>query len=352
MPQKKKKDHPLDEKTKAIYRNLLKQWEQEWPKEEFDSFKALWLAKCALKRDFTKYVDRPQAYAKEVLKVKWLPKQIEIAEAVKNNKRVLVRACHKYSSTHTAGGLINWFFDTKIPSVVLTVSPITDVLWKEVAVQRRGRAGLSPRAPRMEISPEHYARGYTIKDDSQFSGHAGKNMLIVFDNAQAVPEEFWQAAKTMATGENHRIVAFFNPTDKNCTAYGEEVNLDSGWHTIHLDARDHPNIIKADEPLAVDSGLTLEWFKQALKDWAIKLGETDEIKPERDFEWPLGSGQWYKPSADFESSVLGRWPTAKDSYFLSPTSQTEVTEGLDIDFSTDIAQKLERIKNIVGDQLL
>lgn len=335
----------LDEKNKENLRQLAQWMLLKWSPEELAA------ARAGLKfnQDYSRYKSDPYKYAKEVLKIRLLSKQIEIADALLIYPRVMVRACHKYSSTHTAGALINWFFDSYVPSVILTVSPITDVLWKEIRLQRRSRFGLSPKAPRMEITPEHYAQGYTIKDDLSFSGHSGKNMLVVFDNAQTVPEEFWQSAKSMLTGESHRWLALVNPTDTGCFAYSEEMNADSGWHVMSLDARDHPNIAleSAGHPPQIEAGLRLSWFLQTVRDWTTEIDSKNNVKPERDFEWPPNSGKWHRPGPEFESKVLGRWPSAKDSYFLTPTSLGENTEGFDADFAAGIEQTLSKVRNIV-----
>lgn len=311
----KKPVPPLDDRAKAAYTALYQQLKAEMSPEEFRAFGAKLQAQVVFNRDFSKYKEKPYAYAKEVLKVKWLPKQIEIAEAVLKYPRVMVRSSNGYGKSYLAGSLINFWFDARVPSITLTTAPtessVIDILWKEVRTQRRGRPGLSPKAPRMELAPNHYAQGYTAKDAASFQGRREKDLLIVMDEAIGIPEEFWTAAKAMCTSPDHRWLVLYNPLDSSSFVYTEETNVDSNWHVITLNALEHPNVALelAGEPPLVEAGVRLSWVNQAFKDWATKVESKDDIKPIYDVEWPPASGIWYRPGPEFEARVLGRWPT-------------------------------------------
>lgn len=311
----KKPVPPLDDRAKAAYTALYESLKAEMPPEEFRAFTAKLQAQVVFNRDFSKYKDKPAQYAKDVLKVKLLPKQIEIAEAVLKYPRVMVRSCNGYSKSHTAGSLINFWFDCRVPSITLTTAPtessVIDILWKEVRTQRRGRPGLSPKAPRMELAPNHYAQGYTAKDAASFQGRRERDLLIIMDEAVGVPEEFWTAAKAMMTSPEHRWLVLYNPLDSSSFVYTEETNVDSNWHVITLNALEHPNVALelAGQPPLVEAGVRLSWVNQAFKDWTTKVESKDDIKPIYDVEWPPQSGVWYRPGPEFEARVLGRWPT-------------------------------------------
>lgn len=311
----KKPTPPLDDRAKAAYQALVAQWRAQMQPEEFSALAAKLQGRVAFNRDFSKYREKPYQYAKDVLKIKWLPKQIEIAEAIVKYPRVMVRSCNGYSKSHTAGSLINFWFDCRIPSITLTTAPtessVIDILWKEVRTQRRGRPGLSPKAPRMELAPNHYAQGYTAKDAASFQGRREKDLLIVMDEAIGIPEEFWTAAKAMMTSPEHRWLVLYNPLDSSSFVYTEETNTESNWHVITLNALEHPNVALelAGQPPLVEAGVRLAWINQAIKDWTTKIESKDDIKPIYDVEWPPQSGVWYRPGPEFEARVLGRWPT-------------------------------------------
>jgi hypothetical protein len=262
------------------------------------------------------YRSEPEAYAEDVLGVKWWSKQREIANALLKHKRVFVKACHSIGKTHLAGGLVNWFFDCWQPGITLTTAPtqaqVTDLTWKEVRVQRRGRPGLLPKAPRMETSPDHFASGFTAGDATSFHGRHEERMLIIFDEAVGIDGEFWEAAEGMMTGDGCYWLAIMNPTDTSSRAYQEQESGD--WHIIEVSALDHPNIAAdlAGKPAPFPKAVRLSFIESRLKRWATPIPASD--KRAGDIEFPPGSGQWWRPGPLFESRVLGRWPsTGTDS---------------------------------------
>src|SRR5262249_59812273 len=70
--------------------------------------------------------------------------------------RTLVLSSHSVGKTHTAAGLVSWFFDTFRPGVCITTAPSDlhgrTVLWNEIRLQRK-RAALggfkNPQAPHL-----------------------------------------------------------------------------------------------------------------------------------------------------------------------------------------------------------
>src|SRR5580700_3575246 len=109
--------------------------------------------------NYQRYRTDPVAYARDILEVHWWAKQQEIAQALlKPPHRVLVKACHSVGKTHVAAGLVNWWYDTHDPGVVLTTAPtarqVQDVLWKEVRSNAVRAAALQdPRFPVCRVRP-------------------------------------------------------------------------------------------------------------------------------------------------------------------------------------------------------
>ena len=221
-----------------------------------------------------KYRDDPVGYAREVLRVEWWSKQVEIAEALLRYKRVFVKASHAVGKSFLAGGLVNWFFDCFDPGVCITTAPnapqVRDILWKEVRVQRpvELHGALQPKAPRMETGPDHFAVGYTSRDGSGFQGRHEEHVLIVFDECVGVAGEFWDAAEGMMTGDNCYFLAMCNPTDTGSRAYMECMNSEK-WHVIQMSALEHPNIAAdlAGRPAPYPKAVRLSWVKGKLKEW-------------------------------------------------------------------------------------
>ncbi len=290
-----------------------------------------------------------------MLAVDWWGKQIEVAEALLCSRRVFVKASHSVGKSFLAGGLVNWFFDCFDPGICITTAPnapqVRDILWKEVRVQRPTdlRGALQPKAPRMESGPDHFAVGYTSRDGSGFQGRHEEHVLIVFDECVGVAGNFWDAAEGMMTGESCFFLALCNPTDTGSRAYAECQNTEK-WRVIEISALEHPNIAAdlAGEPAPYQKAVRLGWVRGKLKEWcgevypqisqisqmgngkeeedgkgrkggdltpyslASPYGSSDSAREggrAGDFQFPVGSGRWYRPGPLFESRVLGRWPS-------------------------------------------
>jgi hypothetical protein len=254
----------------------------------------------------------PVEYARTVLKVQWWAKQVEIARALTQPPyRVLVKASHSVGKSHVAAGLVNWWYDRHDPGIVLTTAPtarqVRDVLWKEIRIQRRGRGGFpGPKIPRLESSPNHFAHGFTARDDAAFQGQHGPAVLIVLDEAVGVDASIWEAADSMTMGVHYGIVALCNPTDASSEFYRRE---QSGlWTVIHISCLDHPNIaaeLAGHEP-PYPSAIRLQWLRDRLAEWASPV--TGDPRP-TDIEWPPGSGAYLRPGPLAEARLLGRWPS-------------------------------------------
>jgi hypothetical protein len=280
------------------------------------------LAELQLRR----YQREPYRYAREVLGVEWWAKQIEVAQAIIDHRKVFVKASHSVGKTHLIGGVVNWRTDCFNPGKVLTTAPTQqqaiEVTWGEVRAQRKG-PGLMPKAPRIEfydaegkVDPNHFAAGYTAKDSNAFQGRHEENMLIVFEEAVGIDPEFWEGADGMlSSGEGNKWVAIMNPTDTSSKAYDEEMS--GTWHVITISALDHPNLAAELRglPKPFPKAVSLAWVVEKFQKWCtpIKAADrkpTDVCWPPLDYCKEKGiEPQWYRPGPLFEGRVLGRWPS-------------------------------------------
>ena len=276
--------------------------------------------------EFAKYSKDPQAYAENVLGLTWWSKQVEVAESVVKYPRTFVKACHSVGKTHLAGGLVSWHYDCFKPSITKTTAPtknqVVDLTWKEVRIQRRGR-NMLPKAARIEsflpngdFDPSHFAAGYTAKDADSFQGDHAEHLLILFEEAVGIDEQFWTAAEGMlSSGPGNRWLAIMNPTDTSSTAYQQELSGD--WNVITISALEHPNLHAElrGEAKPFPKAISLSWVEQRLKKWCRQI--TAKEKKASDFCWPpldycKQKGiepTWYRPGPLFEGRVLGRWPS-------------------------------------------
>ena len=280
------------------------------------------------KADLAQYRNDPVGYAKDVLGITLWEGQKRAARLLLEPPwKVQVKASHSVGKTHLAAVLTSWFFFTRPNnSAVITTAPtlreVRDLLWTEVRMQsRRARIDLpnlfiGRTAPEMRSSEDHFAKGFTAAKDVSFQGRHFKHMMFVFDEAVGVRHEFWEVMKSMfVPGGEHFWLCIYNPTDTASQAYAECFAVGFGgapaWNVISLSSLDHPNL-KASlsgTPMPYPSAVSREQFEGWLADWAEEVPETS-VEPDRDFEWPPGSGKWYRPGPLMESRALGRWPSA------------------------------------------
>lgn len=229
----------------------------------------------------------------------------------------MVRASHNVGKSYLAACLVNWWYDSFAPGIVLTTAPtqrqVQDILWKEVRNLRTPRGGFpGPVSPRLASDQAHFAAGFTARDGTRFQGHHSPAVLIVFDEAVGVAPEFWEAAPTMLAGHSYAFLAIYNPTDQGSRAYSEErKGVERGaYHVVGMSALDHPNIAAelSGLPPPYPSAIRLQRLTEMLSEWSTPLAP-GEAPLATDLEWPPGSGKWIRPGPVAEARLLGRWPT-------------------------------------------
>lgn len=258
--------------------------------------------------------------------MQWWSKQVEVAMSVTRHQRTFVKASHSVGKTHLAGGLVSWHYDCFKPSITKTTAPtknqVVDLTWKEVRMQRHGR-NMLPKAPRIEtfmddgqFDPSHFAAGYTAKDANSFQGDHEEHLLLVFEEAVGIGEQFWTAAEGMlSSGPFNRWLAIMNPTDTTSTAYQQELTGD--WNVITISALDHPNLHAELRglPKPFPKAVSLSFVEERIRKWCHQINKSD--KKASDFQWPPKdfckergiTPRWFRPGPLFEGRVLGRWPS-------------------------------------------
>lgn len=272
--------------------------------------------------DWSLYRDDPVAYAENVLQVRLTPRQADVLQAVREPPyRVLVPSGHDTGKTFAGAVLVSWWYDTRDPSVTLTTAPkleqVKDLLWKEIRSQR-GRAGRGdfpgPKSLRLESSPRHFAKGVTANQQAGFQGQHESSVLIVIDEAEGVDRDYFEAAKTMASGQGHAIVCFYNPYSSSSHVAGEERATDEDgkptWTVLPMSSLDHPNVaaeLRGETP-PFPAAVRLEKVERWVSDWCQPIDPAE--RQLTDLEWPPGSCRWFRPGPRFEAGCLGRRPSS------------------------------------------
>lgn len=287
----------------------------------------------------SRYRNDPVGYGRDVLKITPTPDQAAIAKAfLEPPYKIKVRAGHSVGKTFLFAWLCNWWYDTRDPSVVITTAPtdrdVKDLLWTEVRLQR-ARANLhddfiGPAAPEMRSSPEHWAKGYVAAKGESFQGRHRPNMLFLFDEDEGLDRLYYDRTKMMfKAGDGHAWGSIGNPYTTSSQSAMEEhlcdANGDPSWRLFSLSCLEHPNI-KAElcgRPAPVPDAVSLN---QVMGMIAENCQQINDARKASDFEFPPGSGNWYRPGPLFEAGVLGRRPTQGTNAVWSEMAFTQACQ--------------------------
>lgn len=285
-----------------------------------------------------KYAGKPSLYAEEVLGMKQWAKVAEIMDSVeKPPYRTLVKSGHKVGKTHSAAALINYWFDVYDPGVVVTTGAsyeaMLDTVWSEVRMQRTV-AGLpdyfiGPVAPEMKTSPNHWAKLFSVNQQTAFQGKHRPCMLFVFDEAVGIVSGMFTVAQSMFKPEpGFAWICFYNPTDPSCPVYTQEQQTDAfgrpKWNVFTLSSLEHPNIVKQREArargvelfsrdLPIPNAVSISQIDEWVKDWCLPIDPASRIATDFEWTWPDGSKSWWRPQMDWEARCMGSWPTSATS---------------------------------------
>lgn len=215
------------------------------------------------------YTDDPARWVVERLGDHLWSKQVEILEALRDHRKVAVKACHGPGKSYTAGRAIGWWIDTHpigqafAVSSAPTDSQVKAILWRELKrAHRKGRIpdtdivdGLPGRITQdaqWKINDElvAYGRKPADHDEDGFQGIHDRYVLVVLDEACGIPKTLWTATDTLVTNADSRILAIGNPdhpTSEFATICagapddGTSGMSAAGWWVITISIFDTPN---------------------------------------------------------------------------------------------------------------
>lgn len=186
------------------------------------------------------YVNDPARWAYDILgEVMW-SKQVEIANAVKDNRRVAVAAGHGVGKSYVAGIICMWWWDThpqtETETFIATTAPSkdqVDLIWANIRTMHakmnlRHEQGIIDHGMPGYITGDNKFKlkdGQTLgqgrkppdsKSDIAFQGRHATYLLAIGDEAVGLTDGFLNALEVIAVGEHNTILLLANPTDPSC----------------------------------------------------------------------------------------------------------------------------------------
>ena len=203
-------------------------------------------------------------------------KQRDILESVRDNRRTVVRASYDVGKSWSASRLAAWWLDTHaagsafVVSTAPTFNQVRAILWREIN-RAHAKGKLLGRVNQTEwwIGNELVGLGRKPADydPTSFTGIHARYVLVIIDEAGGVPAALWDAADSLVSNADSRILAIGNPTDPS-SKFADICKPGSGWHEIGISAFDSPNLTGEAVPPDVSAVLVSKlWVEEKRNDW-------------------------------------------------------------------------------------
>jgi len=210
--------------------------------KEFDDFIAL-------------YRGDPVKFVRNVLGQSPLPWQEKLLQKIAAGKRrISVRAGHGVGKSTVCAWAIVWVMCTRFPQKAVMTAPtagqLFDALFSELKAQvnklppvlRDSFDVLSDRIS-LKAAPESSfasARTSSSERPEALAGIHSENVLLIVDEASAVPEAVFEAAAGSMSGHSACTILIGNPTRNSGLFYRTHHELASDWDTMHVSCLDIP----------------------------------------------------------------------------------------------------------------
>lgn len=270
----------------------------------------------------------PVVWTTEVMQETLWSKQREICYSVRDNRRTAVQASHSVGKSFVSSRLACWWLSAHSPgdAFVVTSAPtwaqVRAVLWREIGrAHSKGNLIGTTTETEWKIDKEIVAFGRKPSDYSPtaFQGIHARYVLVILDEACGIPENLWEAADTLISNENSRILAIGNPDDP--TSEFQRVCTSEAWNTIRINAFESPNF--TDE----GAGLPREVLEQLISPVWVE---------EKRRKWGTHHPFW-------QSKVLGLFPQQSSTalfplHWLLAAQRRELEPGKPIALGVDVAR--------------
>lgn len=245
------------------------------------------------------YRHDPVGFVSDILGESIWGKQREIAEAVRDHPQVAVPSCFGSGKSWVAARIVAWWVSTGGIAITTadTFRQVRDILWRELR-EAHHRGDLPGTIPAVECRWETGSKGawaIGIKPDDTnregFQGVHGERVLTVYDEANGISEELWEAGRGLAVGDADRRLAIGNPHEPQGPFF--EACRSATWRVIPISVFDTPNF----------SG---EAFPDHLRRLLVDQGFVDKARADG-----LEGTPWW------QAKVLGQFPDSASNQLIS-----------------------------------
>lgn len=201
------------------------------------------------------YRHKPVEFVENVLGAVPLEWQRELlTAAARGERRISVRAGHGVGKSTSCAWLVIWHMVTRLPQKSVLTAPtapqLFDALFAEVKAQIRKLPSfiqelfdVTSERIVLKAAPESSfvsARTSSKERPEALAGIHSEHVLLIADEASAIPEEIFEAAAGSMSGEHALTVLIGNPTRNSGLFYQTHHALKHDWFTMHVNCEDIP----------------------------------------------------------------------------------------------------------------
>lgn len=211
------------------------------------------------KKFIEQYYHDPAAFAANVVKKPLDPWQAQVANDVAARERyIAIRSGHGTGKSFSLALVVAWFATTRFPFKVVMTAPtapqLWDALWAETCAMFQNLPGgirelFEVKSDRIELvaAPKEgfiSARTSTKEKPEAMAGVHSENVLLIGDEASAIPDEVFISGSGSMSGENASTILTGNPTRLSGFFYDAfHVEADQ-WKTYVINGEKSPRVSK------------------------------------------------------------------------------------------------------------
>lgn len=212
-------------------------------------------------QDFTKYADDPEGFMRDVLRCEPWSKQVEMAERIRDNRRVCAVTCNAVGKDWVSARIALWWVYARRGLVILsgpTLRQVREILMREV----RSAFSRSPELPgelyslELRVDNDSGILAFTSDNASKLTGFHHPRLLVFLTEAQGCDEEAYEASMACCTAPENRLFVYGNPTQPAGPFYRAATSSD--WSVLKIAASEHPNVVTG--RAEIPGSVSVEWI--------------------------------------------------------------------------------------------
>lgn len=180
-----------------------------------------------------------------------------------------VPACYASGKTFDAARAAAWWLSTDPEAILISTASVgrsvKNQLWAEIrALKTDNLPGrVMPDAPEWKVSARNFGIGFSTKEPGRFTGWHAPRLLVILDEAHAIPKAIWDAVEGLTTGQEIAVLALGNPSEAAGGFY--DVCVSAQWETHRISAFDTPNVVAGQN--VIPGMVTKEWIEERREEW-------------------------------------------------------------------------------------